>query len=343
MKKYLNTLFVTTQGTYLCKDGETVLAKNGDETLQRVPIHALGGIVCFGQVSMSPYLMQHCAENSVGISFLSEYGRFLARVVGPVSGNVLLRREQYRRADDPKSSTDLARSFLIGKVANARLVIQRTLRDHPEIEESNELKIAVDRLSNCLQRMKTETDLDCLRGIEGEAGQVYFEIFNSLIVSQKDSFKLEGRNRRPPMDRVNCLLSFVYTLLMHDVRSALECVGLDPAVGFLHRDRPGRPSLALDMMEEFRQYFADRIVLSLINLGQVQADGFKVMEGGAVLMNDETRKTVLVAYQKRKQEEIMHPFIQEKVETGLLFHVQAMLLARHLRGDIDGYPPVVWK
>lgn len=343
MKKYLNTLYVTTQGTYLSKDGETVLAKSGDETLLRVPIHALGGIVCFGQVSMSPYLMQHCAENGVGISFLSEYGRFLARVTGPVSGNVLLRREQYRRADDIKSSADLARSFLIGKIGNARLVIQRALRDHPDSEGASDLAIAADRLNNCLLALKQKTDLDCLRGIEGEAGQIYFSVFNHLIVTQKAAFKLAGRNRRPPMDKVNCLLSFVYTLLMHDVRSALECVGLDPAVGFLHKDRPGRPSLALDIMEEFRPYFADRIVLSLINLGQVQPDGFKVMEGGAVLMDDETRKTVLVAYQKRKQEELMHPFIQEKVETGLLFHVQSMLLARHLRGDIEGYPPVVWK
>lgn len=343
MKKYLNTLYVTTQGTYLSKDGETVLAKGGDETLLRVPIHALGGIVCFGQVSMSPYLMQHCAENGVGISYLSEYGRFLARVTGPVSGNVLLRREQYRRADDIKSSADLTRSFLIGKIGNARLVIQRALRDHPDSEGAPDLAIAADRLNNCLHALKQQTDLDCLRGIEGEAGQIYFSVFNHLIVTQKTAFKLQGRNRRPPMDKVNCLLSFVYTLLMHDVRSALECVGLDPAVGFLHRDRPGRPSLALDIMEEFRPYFADRIVLSLINLGQIQPDGFKVMEGGAVLMDDETRKTVLVAYQKRKQEELMHPFIQEKVETGLLFHVQSMLLARHLRGDIDGYPPVVWK
>lgn len=343
MKKHLNTLFVTTQGAYLSKEGETVVVKHEKEILLQIPIHTIGGIVCFGQVSCSPFLMGFCAEHDVGVSFLSEYGRFLARVQGPVSGNVLLRRQQYRLADDEHHSAEVARSILTGKLANCRAVLQRTLRDHAEKVNSEEIKAASDRLKNGLQFMQNEKSLDGLRGIEGDAAHTYFTVFDHLIVSQKDDFFFHERNRRPPLDRVNCLLSFIYTLLMHDVRSALECVGLDPAVGFLHRDRPGRPSLALDLMEEFRPFIADRLTLSLINLNQIQKGGFKTMENGAVIMDDETRKAVLVNYQKRKQEEILHPFLEEKVTLGILFHIQAMLMARHLRGDLDGYPPFLWK
>lgn len=343
MKKHLNTLFVTTQGAYLAKEGETVVVKVEQAVRLRIPVHTIGGIVCFGNVGCSPFLMGFCAENGVGISFLTEYGRFLARIQGPVSGNVLLRREQYRKADDPAFSAAMARSALIGKIANCRTVLQRALRDHSEKLEAGRIADTVKRLNNHLESLNRDQPLDILRGLEGDAAHIYFSVFDHLIVSQKDAFSFHERNRRPPLDNVNCLLSFIYTLIVHDIRSALETVGLDPAVGFLHRDRPGRPSLALDLMEEFRPFLADRLALSLINLRQVQDKGFIKTDTGAVLMNDDTRKTLLVAYQERKQEEIYHPFLDEKVTIGILFHIQALLLARYLRGDLDGYPPFIWK
>ncbi len=343
MKKHLNTLFVTTQGAYLAKEGETVLVRVEKETKLRVPVHTLAGIVCFGNVLCSPFLMGFCAERDVTISFLTENGRFLARVKGPVSGNVLLRREQYRMADDMDRSARMAGNMLTGKLANCRTVLRRALRDHATKINDAEVGEAVKRLGHSLESLQVGAVLNTLRGIEGEAAHTYFSVFDHLITSQKESFRFKERNRRPPLDRVNCLLSFIYTLLMHDVRSALESVGLDPAVGFLHRDRPGRPGLALDIMEEFRPFLADRLALSLINLNQVQEKGFTISESGAVLMDDETRKAVLVAYQKRKQEEIYHPFIEEKVTVGLLFHMQALLMARCLRGDLDGYPCFIWK
>ena len=343
MKKHLNTLFVTTQGAYLAKEGESVIVRVEKETRLRIPVHTLGGIVCFGNVGCSPFLMGFCAERDVAISFLSEYGRFLARVQGPVSGNVLLRREQYRRADDMTFSAQMARAVLTGKLANCRTVLQRALRDHSDKLDADQVNYASRQINGSLKRVQEDVPLNSLRGIEGDAAHVYFKAFDHLITSQKGDFSFKDRNRRPPLDNVNCLLSFLYTLVMHDVRSALESVGLDPAVGFLHRDRPGRPGLALDLMEEFRPFIADRLTLSLINLSQVQKKGFKKSESGAVLMDDETRKSVLVAYQKRKQDEIMHPFIEEKVTIGLLFHMQALLLARYLRGDLDGYPPFIWK
>jgi CRISPR-associated protein Cas1 len=343
MKKLLNTLFVTTQGAYLSKEGETVVVKIDGEAALRLPVHTLGGIVCFGQVSCSPYLMGLCADNQVAISFLTENGRFLAKVQGPVSGNVLLRREQYRRADDLEKSAIIARSAVTGKITNCRTVLQRALRDHAEMVDSDAITAASQTLSSSLRRLQAEWPLDVVRGIEGESANAYFEVFDHLITSQKNSFTFNERNRRPPLDNVNCLLSFIYTILMHDVRAGLESVGLDPAVGFLHRDRPGRHGLALDLMEELRPFIADRLVLSLINLSQVQAKGFKNKESGAVLMDDDTRKTVLVSYQKRKQEEIEHPFLKEKIAIGLLPYAQALLMARHLRGDIDNYPPFIWK
>jgi len=343
MKKYLNTLFVTTQGAYLAKEGETIVVKLEKEIRLRLPVHTIGGIVCFGNVSCSPFLMGFCAENDVGISFLTERGRFLARVQGPVSGNVLLRREQYRKADDMQASADIARAVLIGKIGNSRTVLQRALRDHADKIDAEKVGFAVKRLNNYLEQLSKNRPLDEVRGCEGDAAHIYFSVFDNLIVVQKEDFSFQERNRRPPLDNVNALLSFIYTLLVHDVRSALEGVGLDPAVGFLHRDRPGRPGLALDMMEEFRSFLADRLTLSLINLRQVQGKGFNKSDAGAVLMTDDTRKTVLVAYQERKQEEIVHPFLEEKVTIGILFHIQALLMARYLRGDLDGYPPFIWK
>lgn len=343
MKKHLNTLFVTTQGSYLSKEGETVAVKVDSETRLQLPIHTIGGIVCFGQVSCSPFLMGFCAERGVAISFLTEHGRFLARVQGPVSGNVLLRREQYRWADDPVCSANMARSVIIAKIANCRTVLQRALRDHSDKMDEDRLRRTIAYLGHRLEVCGREKDLDGLRGIEGDAAAAYFAVFDNLIVSQKEAFSFRERTRRPPLDNVNCLLSFLYTLLVHDARSALESVGLDPAVGFLHRDRPGRPGLALDLVEEFRPFLADRLALSLINLKQVQEKGFKRLESGAVVMDDDTRKTLLVAYQERKREEITHPFLEEKVTVGLLMHMQAILMARHVRGDMDGYPPFIWR
>lgn len=343
MKKYLNTLFITTQGAYLSKEGETVVVSVDKETKLQLPIHTIQGIVCFGQVSMSPYLMGFCAENKVAVSFLTEYGHFLASIQGKISGNVLLRREQYRRADDAAYSAQITKSILTGKIANCRTVLQRALRDHTDKINNDELVEASKQLSWHLNQIQKTDTLDELRGIEGAAANIYFDVFDNLIITQKNDFKFDKRNRRPPLDEVNCLLSFLYTLLMHDVRSALESVGLDSCVGFLHRDRPGRPGLALDIMEEFRPFLADRLTLSLINRDQVRKKDFKRMESGAVFMNDDIRKEILVAYQKRKQEEIIHPYLKEKVQVGLLFYIQALLLARHLRGDIDGYPVFIWK
>lgn len=343
MKKYLNTLFVTTQGAYLNKEGEAVVVNVEREVKLRVPIHTLGGIVCFGNVMVSQFLMQHCAENGVLISFLSEHGRFLARVHGPVSGNVLLRREQYRRADCDESSCDIARAILAAKVCNARTVLQRAIRDHGQDGEMTPVEETVRYLGATASGISGATTLNQLRGLEGDASKSYFSVFDYLIRAQKDEFKFAGRSRRPPMDNINALLSFLYTLLVHDCEAALEAVGLDPQVGFLHRDRSGRPSLALDLMEEFRSFFADRLALSLVNLKQVQGKGFRKTESGAVEMTDETRKEVIVAYQKRKQEEMTHLFLQESAPLGVFFHLQAMLLARCLRGDLDGYPPVFYR
>ena len=343
MKQLLNTLYVTMQGAYLAKEGEAVIVRVEKETKLRVPIHTIGGIVCFGQVSCSPPLMGLCGERGVTISFLTERGRFLARVQGPVSGNVLLRREQYRRADNPAASAVLARAVVAAKVANCRTVLQRTLRDNADCPGAEPLQQAVKRLGRHMDGLKRDRSLDRVRGIEGDAGRTYFNVFDHLITAQKDDFSFQGRSRRPPTDNVNALLSFYYTILMHDVRSALEGVGLDPQVGYLHRDRPGRHGLALDLMEEFRPFLADRLTLSLINRQQIRGSGFTQAETCGVRMDDKTRKEVLVAYQKRKQEEIQHPFIGERVSIGLVPHLQAQLLSRHLRGDLDGYPPFIWK
>jgi CRISPR-associated protein Cas1 len=343
MKHLLNTLFVTTQGAYLFKEGESVVVSIEREERLRVPVHNLGGIVCFGNVMCSPFLLGHCAESGVGVSFLTENGRFLARVQGRVSGNVLLRREQYRRADDPAASARLARGVTIGKTLNARTVLQRAGRDHAEKDSTAGLDGPIARLGRVAESLRGDLPLEEVRGKEGDAARAYFEAFDGLVTAQKEDFFFRGRSRRPPLDNLNALLSFVYTLLAHDCVGAVESVGLDPQVGFLHRERPGRPSLALDLMEEFRPFLADRLVLSLVNLRQVQGSGFRKSETGAVDMTDETRKAVVVAWQKRKQEEIRHPFLDETVPVGLLPHTQALLLARHLRGDLDGYPPFIWK
>ncbi|HUS39137.1 MAG: type I-C CRISPR-associated endonuclease Cas1c [Pirellulales bacterium] len=343
MKQHLNTLFVTTQGAYLKKDGEAVAVRIDKKTALRVPLNNLGSIVCFGRISCSTPLLGACAERGVAVSLMTEYGRFLAAVNGFTPGNVLLRREQYRRADDLDASANIARACVIGKLANYRTVLRRAAREHRQPQVVEALTRAAGRIDQGLQELARETSLDRVRGMEGENSATYFGVFDHLIGDPAGQFRFSGRNRRPPLDPVNALLSFLYSMLANDARAACEAAGLDAAVGFLHRDRPGRPSLALDLMEELRPVLADRLVLSLINRQQVKAKDFTTSESGAVVMNDKARKTVLAAYQKRKQETLRHPFLDETITLGLLVHIQARLLARLLRGDLDAYPPFVWK
>ena len=343
MKKLLNTLYVTTQGAYLRQEGECVVVEVERTERLRLPLHTLGGIVCFGNVMCSPFLLGACGEHGVHVSFLSERGNFQGRVHGPVSGNVLLRREQCRRMDDSTGALAVARNMVAAKIANARTVLQRALRDHPETDADGATAHAVGRLGHTLDTLAIISDREVLRGIEGDAAKLYFSVFDRMITMEKEEFFMRERSRRPPLDKLNALLSFLYTLLAHDAEGACEGVGLDPQMGFFHALRPGRPSLALDLMEEFRPVIADRLALSLINLRQVQSSGFTVGETGATVMDDDTRKAVLLAYQKRKQEEVRHPFLQENVPVGLLLHTQALLLARHLRGDLDAYPPFFWR
>jgi CRISPR-associated protein Cas1 len=299
-----------------------------------------------GRVLVSPPLLGYCAEQGISVCFLTPHGKFLARVEGPVSGNVLLRREQYRRTDNPNGCAAIVRNVLLGKVHNQRAVISRAIRDHGEdMSEAarTALGAARERLRHILDRLQREQELDVLRGLEGDAAQIYFGVFDSLLRVDTPSLRFNGRSRRPPTDAVNALLSFLYTLATHDCRSALETVGLDPAVGFLHRDRPGRPSLALDMLEEFRPLLADRLTLSLINRKQVREQDFTVLDNGAVVLKEASRKTVLTAYQERKREELRHAFLEEKFAIGLFPYIQAQLMSRHLRGDLEAYPPFLWK
>jgi CRISPR-associated protein Cas1 len=341
VKRHLNTLFVTTQGSYLAKDGATAAVRVEGETRLRVPLLTLDGLVVFGNVTVSPFLLGACGEHGIGVTFLTENGRFLARATGPTGGNVLLRREQYRRADDPATTAAVARAVVTAKVINARNVLLRSLRDHAPGGDGDRRQPAATELAKLLDALDRSGDADQVRGLEGLAARLYFEAFDDLIRQQRDRFAFAGRSRRPPLDPINALLSFLYALLRHDVTAALEGVGLDPQVGFLHRDRPGRPGLALDLMEELRPLLADRVALSLVNLKQVRPEGFTTSESGGVAMDDETRRTVISAYQQRKQDEVTHPFLGEKTTLGLVPHLQARLLARHLRGDLDGYPPFV--
>ncbi len=343
-KRLLNTLYVTTQGAYLRKEGETVVVEVERETRLRLPLLNLGGIVCFGNVLCSPFLLGACAEAGVAVSFLTENGRHLADVVGAPSGNVLLRRTQYRRADDPSASAALARAFVAGKLANTRHALRRAAREASP-DDAPALDDAADAVGHRLRALAAPAlTTDAIRGLEGEAASRYFEVFPRLIAPERrGDFPFGDRNRRPPLDRVNALLSYLYTLLRFDAAGALAAHGLDPAVGFLHRDRPGREGLALDLMEEFRAPLADRLALTLINRQQIRATHFRTSETGAVLLSDEGRKEVLTAWQKRKQDELEHGFLEEKLPIGLLLHGQALLLARHLRGDLDAYPPFEWR
>lgn len=344
MKKLLNTVYVTTENASLRKDGENLVASVEGEERARVPLHMLASVVAFGPISVSPALIGACATAGITFVLLDRIGRFQARVEGPAAGNVLLRRAQYRASDAPES---IVRSIVVGKIANQRFVLMRAARDHGAShtpEDAARLRSAIDRLAQILRRAEFHDDgVDVLRGAEGEAAQCYFAVFDLLVRSNEPEMRWRGRSRRPPLDAVNALLSFYYTLLTHDCRSAAEAVGLDPAVGFLHRDRPGRPSLALDLMEEMRPVLADRMALALINRQQLRAHDFETRDGGAVMMTDDARRTAIAAWQERKKEERTHPFLGEKAPIGLFPYLQAQMLARHLRGDLDAYPPLIWK
>jgi CRISPR-associated protein Cas1 len=346
MKRMLNTIYVTSDSAWLRKDGANVVVEVEGEERGRAPLHMLDGVVTFGRAGASPALMAACAEAGIAISFCNPNGRFLARVEGPRSGNVLLRRAQHRLADDPAASAGIVRSIVAAKTANQRTVLLRALRDHGTrmpVEARSEIEAAERRLADASRRtLKVET-VDALRGIEGEAAASYFAVFGQLVQAPGADFTFTTRSRRPPMDRMNALLSFLYAMLGHDCRSALEAHGLDPQVGFLHADKPGRAGLALDLMEELRPVLADRLALSLVNRGQLKSQDFIVEEAGAVRMTDDARKTVLVAWQERKRDEIVHPFLGEKAPLGLVAQLQAQLLARRLRGDLDGYPPFIWR
>lgn len=342
MKKLLNTLYITSPDAYLALDGETVLIKREEEVTTRLPLHNLENIVCFGYRGASPALMGACAKHNIGLCFLSPRGYFLARVNGKARGNVLLRKTQYRISDDETQSTKIATNFLIGKISNCRKVLDRAVRDHALLVDTDKLGDTSRVLKECLRSTLECTTTNELMGFEGSAAKLYFGVFNQLILQQKEDFRFTERSRRPPLDNINALLSFLYTLLTYEATSALETVGLDPYVGFLHKDRPGRPSLALDLMEELRPVFADRLALSMINRKQISAKGFVQKESGGILMDDETRKKVISIWQERKQDSITHPFLGEKMMFGLIPYVQALLLARHLRGDLDAYPPFFW-
>lgn len=344
MRQHLNTLFVTLEGAYLRKDGAAIAIRHEQQTKLRVPLHNLEGIACFGwDISASAQLMHACAENNVSLSFHNPYGKFLVSSCGPQSGNVLLRREQYRQADHEPAALAIAANCISAKLANTRTVLLRASRDHgsKDATRADALRQCSDTIAQRLSMIPRCTSLDSLRGIEGDCAATYFASFNHLITRRE--FTFNSRSKRPPLDPVNALLSFLYVLLAHDCRSACESVGLDPQCGFLHRDRPGRASLALDLMEEFRPVFADRLALSLINRQQITLADFDQKENGATLLKDDSRKIVLTAWQERKQDEIMHPFLQEKMTVGLLPHIQARLLARYLRGDHDAYPAFIWK
>lgn len=343
MRKLLNTLYVTMPDAYLARDGENVLIKAENEIKFRVPVHNLEGIVCFGFAGASPGLMHLCCERGVALSFFTEYGKFMGRVTGKVSGNILLRRNQYRWTENDTITLRLANRFILAKIINSRAVLHRAVRDHPQIVDTKLLTDTMRSLANLANQLDKAKDLPTLRGVEGQAAYLYFTAFDQLLLSQKEDFSMTERNRRPPLDRINALLSFLYTLLAHEVEAALESIGLDPQAGFLHRDRPGRASLALDVMEELRPHFSDRLAVTLVNRNQISSGGFVIKENGAVVMDDKTRKEVLLAWQKRKQEEIIHPYLEEKVPIGLVPYIQAMLLARHIRGDIEDYPPFFWK
>ena len=343
MRKLLNTLYVTSENSYLGLDGENVVVYDDKKEIGRVPLHNLEGIVSFGYRGTSPALMGACADKNISLCYLTPQGKFLARVTGKVKGNVILREQQFSSTKDEKISLEIAKTCILGKVYNARWVLERASRDHPMQIDVEAVKHASLQLKSFLEYIEAAKSMDQLRGYEGEAASIYFGVFDELILQQKKDFVFQGRNKRPPLDNVNAMLSFVYTLLTNQITSALETVGLDPYIGYMHTDRPGRASLSLDLIEELRAVMADRFVLSLINKKIVNGKNFTRKENGAVLMNTDLRKKLLSEWQNKKKEIITHPYLKEKMEWGMVPYVQAMLLARFLRGDLDGYPVFLWK
>ena len=343
MKKLLNTLYVTSENSYLSLDGENIVVFEDKKEVGRLPLHNLEGIVSFGYRGTSPALMGACADRNISLCYVTPQGKFLARVTGKIKGNVILRQQQYESSRDKEISLSIAKNCITGKIYNARWVLERAVRDHSLQINTDQVKTASVHLKQSLEYIRNSQSKEQLRGYEGEAASIYFGVFNELILQQKKDFKFQGRNKRPPLDNINAMLSFVYTLLTNQIASALECVGLDPYIGYLHTERPGRVSLALDLIEELRAPLADRFVLSLINKKVITRKNFKTKENGAVIMDDEARKRLLTEWQNRKKETITHPFLKEKIEWGMVPYVQAMLLARYLRGDLDGYPVFLWK
>ncbi len=343
MKKLLNTLYVTSENSYLALDGENIVVLEDTAEVGRLPLHNLEGIVSFGYRGTSPALMGACAERNISLCYMTPQGKFLARVTGKTKGNVVLRQQQYASAQNEEQSLEIAKNCILGKVYNARWVLERAVRDHSLQIDAERVKSASAYLKNALDYIQKSRTKEQLRGYEGEAASIYFGAFDQLILQQKKDFQFQGRNKRPPLDNVNAMLSFVYTLLTNQITSALECVGLDPYVGYLHTVRPGRASLSLDLIEELRAVWADRFVLSLINKKIVTGKNFVKKENGAVLMNDDLRKKLLTEWQNKKKETLTHPYLKEKIEWGMVPYVQAMLLARYLRGDLDSYPVFLWK
>lgn len=343
MRKLRNTLYVITPDEYLSLDGENIVMHSKDDTQTRLPLHNVEDIVIFGGRGASPALMNKCTEDNIGLTFMSRSGKFLARAEGAISGNVYLRREQFRIADDEARSLSVAKNFIIGKLFNSRYVIERAVRDHSLQVDVDKLKNRSDLLSQAIIKCQNVSDIDALRGIEGESAQLYFSVFDEFILQQKDEFRFVTRSKRPPLDNVNALLSFSYSVATGMCTSALETVGLDPYVGFMHTDRPGRRSLALDLVEEFRAIMCDRFVISLINKRIINNGDFEKKEDGAVLLSEDGRKVFLTHWQNRKHDIVMHPFLKEKVEWGLLPYIQALLLSRYIRGDLDEYPMLLWR
>lgn len=343
MRKLLNTLYVMTETAYLTLDGENIVILDGEKTLGRFPLHTLENIVCFSYKGASPALMGACSERKIGLNFFSPRGKFLARITDKKYGNVLLRKEQYRISDQEDRSLPYAKNMITGKIFNCRWCLERTLRDHACRVDAEKLKLVSNVLYDTIPKIDTASSLDELRGVEGKAAERYFSVFDELILNQKEDFIFTSRNRRPPLDNVNAVLSFAYTILGNECADALESVGLDPYVGFMHGDRPGRTSLALDLMEELRPVLGDRFILTLINTKSLQTGHFEKQKDGAVMLNDEGRKVFFNAWQNHKKEKITHPYLKEKIEWGLVPYIQALLLARTIRGDLDEYPPFLWK
>jgi len=343
MKKLLNVLYVQTEGAYLRLDHETVVMEVEGKVVRQMPLHPLAAIAVYGNVMVSPHLIAKCVKEGRSIAFFDTLGHYQFRIEGPVSGNVLLRKSQYEAFFDRSRLVSIARNLLAGKLQNCRQVLLRGAREAEDDGSQETLRLSAEYHADSLKRLEKESDPDMIRGIEGMAASSYFSSLPFLIRVRDSRLKFEGRTRRPPRDPVNALLSYIYTLLRFDCESALEGVGLDPQVGYLHTLRPGRPALALDLMEELRPIMADRLALTLLNRAQVTFSDFEERPGGSVFLNEKGRKTVIMAWQEKKKEELNHPVLGKKVPYGLLPHIQARLLARHLRGDVAEYTPFVWR